>query len=115
MEAGVRALAAALIFLTMSSSAIADDVEVRTFGIGRQSCASWLMDFQSEQEGSAWILGYWSGINYSDAMAGRRAVGESTDGPGVLGEMKKRCRERPAENMQSELINLFIELRAKGK
>lgn len=48
-------------------------------------------------------------------MANRVEAGSTTDGSGMIGEMKKRCMENPAENFHSQLLKLIIEFRARGK
>jgi hypothetical protein len=43
------------------------------YGIGGNSCASWLSSNRNETEGDIWVLGYWSGRN--DANAANHKVG----------------------------------------
>lgn len=89
---------------------------VTTVGIGRVSCATWLKTPASEAEGSAWILGFWTGFNYSAALtAENSSVGAGTDGLGIIGAMKKRCAENPAGSLTTEAARLYIEFRNTGK
>jgi hypothetical protein len=42
----------------------AQPVSTLLLGIGRQSCAAWMANARSEAEGSAWLLGFWTGANF---------------------------------------------------
>ena len=62
-------------------------------GDGAQSCATWLGDAASENNGRAWIAGFWSGLNFTP---GQELVGQSTDGEGIIGEVKLMCQQNPS-------------------
>ena len=54
-------LATAIVILSLVTPAMAQETRpTLMMGIGRLSCATWLADPYSENEGSAWLLGYWS-------------------------------------------------------
>jgi hypothetical protein len=64
------------------------------YGIGGNSCASWLSSHGNETEGDIWVLGYWSGRN--DANAANHKVGATTGADGIIGEVKKVCKDKPS-------------------
>ena len=64
------------------------------YGIGGNSCASWLSSNRNETEGDIWVLGYWSGRN--DANAANHKVGATTGADGIIGEVKKVCKDKPS-------------------
>jgi hypothetical protein len=84
-----------------------------TGGIGVRSCATWLANADSEDHGSQWLLGFWSGSNVY--KAGRGTVGSSTDGLGIIETVKKKCRAQPSATLMSVAVQLFNEFDREGK
>ncbi|MFG1377897.1 hypothetical protein [Xanthobacter autotrophicus] len=88
----------------------------QVWGIGGRSCASWLANSISEAEGSAWVLGYWTGRNFGAAVARKNGtVGATTDPSGVIGEVRKRCVNNPASTLLTEVEHLYFEFNKKGR
>ena len=80
------------------------------------SCATWLASSASEAEGSAWLLGFWTGTNYGAALAGQGGqIGVSTDALGIIGEVKRRCLNNPANTLMHEAVGLYLEFERAGK
>ena len=94
---------AALFLVTGTAHAPAEEskVPVLVFGFGRGSCASWSKD--QMQEGDVWILGFWSGMN----AAYTATTGENTDGPGILGEVRKVCRGKPSLSLSEAILQVY--------
>jgi hypothetical protein len=65
------------------------------FGMGTQSCAYWLSNYRSENAGEHWISGYWSGLNVGNTND--HDVGHTVDAEGIIGEVKKFCKDHPSE------------------
>lgn len=76
------------------------------FGIGTVSCSAWLSNHSDEEEGKVWILGFWSGMN--TMSLDNRQVGVLTDGPGVVGEVKKACAARPSSTLHDAAVAAYI-------
>lgn len=111
----MRTIFFAIILSMAGTSARADAIAVFELGIGIRSCATWLATPASENAGANWILGYWSGANFGAGHSdGPSGVGASTDGAGLIGEMKKRCTENPASTVSGELSKLYVEFSDKG-
>lgn len=85
-------------------------------GFGRASCATWLSSPVNEAEGSAWVLGWWSGRNLSNALNDQNGeIGQSTDALGVLGTVKQSCLAQPAVSL-SEIVNqLYLEFQQNDR
>ena len=95
------------------AQALAQPKELRVSGIGRVSCATWLADKASENEGVAWILGYWTGANALDEAGG--TVGDSTDNLGIIAEAKRRCLDAPSETLMGVVGPMFVQFRDAGR
>jgi hypothetical protein len=93
--------------------AVAQPMELRVSGLGRASCATWLADKASENEGMAWILGFWTGANALDPAGG--TVGKSTDNLGIIAEVKRRCLEAPSEALVGVVSPMFVQFRDAGR
>lgn len=78
--------------------------QILQFGMGIRSCAAWLQNDASEITGNNWILGYWTGMNESNA---NHAVGNSTDALGIFGEIKKTCTEDPALSLREATASAY--------
>lgn len=91
------------------------DEQVLAYGSGAtKSCALWLSTPAHEREGFAWIVGFWSGLNfaYANANADLRAdVGRSTDGWGIVGEVKQLCMKNPSSTPLAETLKVYRMLR----
>lgn len=79
------------------------------FGVGRGSCAT---TYQTLDDAAIanWILGYWTGLNQAYA----KTIGTSTDGAGIIAEVKRRCAAAPA-SQTIEIINAFYRERATAE
>jgi len=84
-----------------------------SFGIGIHSCANWTDDPAKQQEGQAWILGYWSGLNIQNR--GIRNVGHATDGRGVLGEVRRVCLLEPSNELENVIVDVWVAMAKAGR
>ena len=66
-----RVLIAALVFAAPACLVSAQDarVSVDMIGIGRMSCAHWRSTQEHRLEGTIWIYGFWTGLNYVAAAS----------------------------------------------
>ena len=95
-------LATALLVLwLMVEPALAQQEQTLIAGIGRMSCAHWLS--QSINEGDAWVLGFWSGLNQANA----RTVGQHTNGEGIIAEVRKVCATRPSMTLAGATFTAY--------
>jgi len=80
-----------LTLAVLATSAAAAAEPTLVFGEGKYSCSNWLSAHSAE--GAHWITGYWTGRNHDNA---NHTVGATTDGDGIVGEVKKVCKEHPS-------------------
>ena len=81
-------------------------------GAGLDSCATWQSSRLNFNDGSAWIFGFWSGLNTLNAK--NHVVGSLTDGEGIVAEVKKICGARPSMNLTDAVIEVYSRMaRAK--
>ena len=85
------------ICLIGANSALAEPALV--LGMGTGSCERWLSSPLNRTEGGVWALGYWSARNRQNAE--NHTVGDGVDTEGILGEVRKVCRDNPSMNLYS--------------
>jgi hypothetical protein len=88
-------------------------IDVYSLGIGNESCAHWLSTPVTEQEGKAWILGYWTATNVW--VAGSHTVGKSTDGEGIIAETKLVCAAEPSTGLMYAVSKVYVRLSREHK
>src|SRR5262249_32230131 len=101
-----RLASASLLALTlwfMGEPALAQQEQALIAGIGRMSCAYWRSE--SINEGAAWILGFWSGLNHANA----RTVGQHTNSEGINAEVRKGCAAGTSMNLAGYSFSAAIE------
>jgi len=86
-----------LAFLILSSwTAEATAQPVVDFG-GEVPCQDWLSNQAAAKERSAWILGFWSGLNAGAAMRQDDAsAGKTLSITEALGRVMQVCQEKPS-------------------
>ena len=84
-----RVLFAALVFAAPACLVSAQDakVSVDMVGIGGMSCAHWQSTREHRLEGTIWIYGFWTGLNYVAAASDQTQA--KTDVGTIVVEVKK--------------------------
>ena len=101
-----------LISLSGNSWATANQI----FGAGNWSCATWLSTPAYENQGRIWLFGFCTGLNNQMASEGTSGeTGKSTDGLGIVGEVKKACKEHPSDALVDAVRNVFDNFLKAGK
>jgi hypothetical protein len=103
---------AILTVLLATSPAVAQKAWI----VGDQSCAAWtqrLLGTVQEQADRVWIIGFWSGLNMATAhRTGRNSMaGGDTDGPGIVGEVRKECSSSPSTSLSQAIVNVFYRMK----
>ena len=95
-----------------ASSAQDAKVSVDMMGIGSMSCAHWQSTQAHRLEGTIWIYGFWTGLNYvasaseqtetkvdtksrKHALSARRRSWPARCGPHILTSIRDRCARGP--------------------
>jgi hypothetical protein len=102
-------LSAALVLVVSAHPTFAQDtkVSVGMMGIGSMSCAHWRATKEHLAEGTVWIYGFWTGLNYVAAASEQPQSG--TDTAEIVAEVKKRCAETPSQALASAVWNTYLE------
>ena len=90
------------------SSAQDARVSVDMMGIGGMSCAHWQSTQALRLEGTIWIYGFWTGLNYVAAASGQTET--KVDTAEVMVEVKKTCAQRPSQVLASAVWAAYLEL-----
>jgi hypothetical protein len=90
------------------SSARDAEVSVDMMGIGSMSCAHWQSTQALRLEGTIWIYGFWTGLNYVAAASGQTA--SKVDTAAILAEVKKICARRPSQVLASAAWTAYLGL-----
>jgi len=103
-------LLAALICVAPACPSAAQDakISVDMMGIGAMSCAHWQSTQGNRLEGTIWIYGFWTGLNYV-ASASEQTVAKA-DTAAVLVEVEKRCAENPSQVLARAVWTAYIDL-----
>ena len=86
-------------------------VSVDMMGIGGMSCAHWQSTQAIRSEGTIWIYGFWTGLNYVAAASGQPE--SKADTAAVLAEVKKTCAQRPSQVLASAVWTAYLDLNTR--
>jgi hypothetical protein len=97
----------------LSSPSVAGEtkVAVQLNGIGAMTCAHWRSTAASRAEGTVWIFGFWSGLNYV-AAASEQTQANSEDKV-VIAEVVRVCATDPSQVLASATWAAYINLARK--
>ena len=101
-------LPAALVYAAAAYSALAEDtkVSVGMTGIGGMSCAHWRSTKESVSEGTVWIYGFWTGLNYAAAASEQAQSGTNT--AAIVAEVKRTCAQLPSQPLASAVWTTYL-------
>ena len=102
-------LLAALVFAAPAHPALSQDTKasVGMTGIGGLSCAHWRSTKEHLSEGTVWIYGFWTGLNYVAAASGQAQSG--TDTAEIVAEVKKTCAHVPSQTLATAVWSTYLE------
>ena len=92
-------LFASIVFGALVCVASAQDakVSVEMIGVGGMSCAHWRSTEEHRLEGTVWIHGFWTGLNYVAAASGQtqpRIIVSS-----IVVEVEKACARKASQTL----------------
>ncbi|MBX9711135.1 MAG: hypothetical protein K2X60_08880 [Xanthobacteraceae bacterium] len=96
------------ILICAAAPATAAEVTISMTGIGRMSCAHWQSSQQLHAEGTAWIHGFWTGLNYV-AVASEQSQAD-LDATTIVSEVDKTCAQKPSQVLASAVWSTFVAL-----
>jgi hypothetical protein len=83
-------------------------LSVNLTGVGARTCAYWLSDQGHKSEGSVWIYGFWSGLNYV-AVASDQDQSKTT-GAAMIAAVEKACGLDPSRVLAAAAWSAYIDL-----
>jgi hypothetical protein len=90
-----------------ASSGQETQVSVDMMGIGGLSCAHWRSTPALRLEGTIWIYGFWTGLNYVAAASGQTE--RKVDTAALTIDVKKTCAQRPSQPLASAVWTTYLE------
>jgi len=88
------------------SSAQEARVSVDMMGIGGMSCAHWRSTDEHQLEGTVWIHGFWTGLNYVAAASGQTQPKISMSS--IVAEVEKACARKASQTLASAVWTTYL-------
>ena len=82
-------------------------VSVDMIGIGSMSCAHWRSTKEHLLEGTVWIYGFWTGLNYVAAASGQTQA--KIDEAAIVTEVKKTCAQQTSQTLANAVWTAYVE------
>src|SRR5580704_4228763 len=103
-----RVMIAALVFAAPVCLVSAQDtkVSVDMIGIGRMSCAHWRSTQAHRLEGTIWVYGFWTGLNYVAAASDQAQA--KIDLAAIVAEVEKTCAQQMSQTLASAVWTTYI-------
>lgn len=103
-----RVLFAALVFAAPACLVLAQDtkVSVDMIGIGGMSCAHWRSTPEHRREGTIWIYGFWTGLNYVAAASDQTQA--KIDVAAIVNEVEKTCAQQTSQTLASAVWTTYL-------
>ena len=89
------------------SSAQDAKVSVDMIGIGRMSCAHWQSTQAHRLEGTIWIYGFWTGLNYVAAASDQTQA--KIDVAAIAAQVEKTCAQQTSQPLASAVWTTYLE------
>ena len=103
-----RSLLAAIFFAALVCQVSAQDakVSVDMIGIGSMSCAYWRSTQEHRLEGTIWIYGFWTGLNYVAAASDQTQA--KIDPAAVVNEVEKTCAQHTSQTLANAAWTTYL-------
>src|SRR5712664_1256579 len=103
-----RILFAALVFAAPACPVLAQDVKVSVdmIGIGGMSCAHWRSTQEHLLEGTVWIYGFWTGLNYVAAASDQAQA--KIDMAAIVVQVEKTCAQQTSQTLGSAVWTTYL-------
>jgi hypothetical protein len=103
-----RVLLAVLVFAAPVCLVSAQDakVSVDMMGIGGMSCAHWRSTQEHRLEGTVWIYGFWTGLNYVAAASDQTQA--KIDMAAMVAKVEKTCAQQTSQTLASAVWITYL-------
>ena len=81
-------------------------VSVDMIGIGGMSCAHWRFTKEHILEGTVWIYGFWTGLNYVAAASGQSPA--KINMSAIVVEVEKVCAQHTSQTLASAVWTTYL-------
>jgi hypothetical protein len=81
-------------------------VSVDMVGIGSMSCAHWRSTREHLAEGTVWIYGFWTGLNYVAAASDQAQP--RIDVAAIATEVEKTCAQQTSQTLASAAWTTYL-------
>src|SRR5882757_9313929 len=104
-----RVMIAAMVFAAPICPVSAQDtkVSVDMIGIGGMSCTHWRSTQAHRLEGTIWIYGFWTGVNYVAAASDQRQP--KIDVAAIAAQVEKTCARQMSQTLASAAWTAYLE------
>ena len=82
------------------------NVSVDMIGIGGMSCAHWRSTKEHLLEGTVWIYGFWTGLNYVAAASGQSPA--KINMSAIVVEVEKTCAQQASQTLASAVWTTYL-------
>lgn len=96
--------------LSTAAAAAAERTEklsVDLAGVGSRTCAYWLSNQVNKSEGTVWIYGFWSGLNYVAAASQQDQSKASS--AAMIAAVEKECRREPSGVLAAAAWSAYVD------
>jgi hypothetical protein len=103
-----RSLFASIVFGASVCVAAAQDakVSVEMIGVGSMSCAHWRSTEEHRLEGTVWIHGFWTGLNYVAAASDQTQPKISMSS--IVADVEKTCARKTSQTLASAVWTTYL-------
>ena len=104
-----RSIFAAILFSAPHRVVLAQDAKVNVdmIGIGSMSCSHWRATKEHLSQGTVWIYGFWTGLNYVAAASDQTQA--KIDPAEIGNEVEKACARQPSQTLGSAVWTTYLE------
>jgi hypothetical protein len=81
-------------------------VSVDMIGIGSMSCVHWRSTKEHLLEGTVWIYGFWTGLNYVAAASGQSPA--KINMSAIVVEVEKTCAQQTSQTLASAVWTTYL-------
>jgi hypothetical protein len=81
-------------------------VSIDMIGIGGLSCAHWRSTQERRREGTVWIYGFWTGLNYVAAASDQAQA--QIDTTAIVAEVEKTCAQQTLKTLASAVWTTYL-------
>jgi hypothetical protein len=103
----IQAIVLLLAFAVTTGTAGAEEASINLAGIGSRNCSYWLSSPGHRLEGTVWIYGFWSGLNY--VAASSQQDPPKTNGTAMVAAVEAACRGNPSRILASAAWTAYID------